>query len=584
MYLVRVNMTDRTYQVTEVPEKYKYLAGRALTSNIVADEVPPLAHPLGPNNKLVFSAGFVTGTSAPTAARISVGGKSPLTGGIKEANAGSSWGADLANMQIRGLIIEGQPKEKDRFWGLHITWDGKPKVEFFDATPYTKQPLSLVYPSIYEKFGERVSICSVGAAAEYAYSNSGVCFNDQSKRPSRYAGRGGLGAVMASKGVKFIVLDRQGAPGVEIADKALFEEGRKKMIEALRTHAITKPKGGLNSYGTAILINIMNEAGGLPTKNFSSGRFEEAPKIAGEAIFETNKDRKGKEIFNHACSPGCIIQCSNTVYAEDGSEITSCLEYESAWSLGANCGISNLDDLAMLNHLCNEYGLDTIETGTTLGVAMEAGVIPFGDSKAAINLVHEMGKGTPLGRILGAGTETTGRVYGITRVPTVKGQSIPAYEPRAVKGIGITYATSTMGADHTAGYTIAPEILGVMGKVDPLTPEGKAALSRAFQATTAFIDSSGHCLFIAFAILDIASGYQGMIEEINGVLGTNWTADDVLKFGAEVLKVERKFNEAAGISKAADRLPEFMTREPLPPHNTVFDVPEEALDSVFAEL
>ena len=584
MYLVRVNMTDRTYQVTEVPEKYKYLAGRALTSNIVADEVPPLAHPLGPNNKLVFSAGFVTGTSAPTAARISVGGKSPLTGGIKEANAGAAWGADLAVMRIRGLIIEGQPKEKDRFWGLHITWDGKPKVEFVDATPYTGKVLSQIYPPLYEKFGERVSICSVGAAAEYGYCNSGVVFNDLSKRPSRYAGRGGLGAVMASKGVKFIVLDRQGAPGVEIADKALFEEGRKKMIEALRTHAITKPKGGLNSYGTAILINIMNEAGGLPTKNFSSGRFEEAPKIAGEAIFETNKDRKGKEIFNHACSPGCIIQCSNTVYAEDGSEITSCLEYESAWSLGANLGIGNLDDVALMNHLCNDYGLDTIETGTTLGVAMEAGVIPFGDSKAAINLIHEMGKGTQLGRILGAGTETTGKVFGVTHVPVVKGQSIPAYEPRAVKGIGITYATSTMGADHTAGYTIAPEILGVMGKVDPLTPEGKAALSRAFQATTAFIDSSGHCLFIAFAILDIASGYQGMIEEINGVLGTNWTADDVLKFGAEVLKVERKFNEAAGISKAADRLPEFMTREPLPPHNTVFDVPEEALDSVYAEL
>jgi len=247
-------------------------------------------------------------------------------------------------------------------------------------------------------------------------------------------------------------------------------------------------------------------------------------------------------------------------------------------------GIGNLDDVALMNHLCNDYGLDTIETGTTLGVAMEAGVIPFGDSKAAINLIHEMGKGTQLGRILGAGTETTGKVFGVTHVPVVKGQSIPAYEPRAVKGIGITYATSTMGADHTAGYTIAPEILGVMGKVDPLTPEGKAALSRAFQATTAFIDSSGHCLFIAFAILDIASGYQGMIEEINGVLGTNWTADDVLKFGAEVLKVERKFNEAAGISKAADRLPEFMTRDPLPPHNTVFDVPEEALDSVYAEL
>jgi len=584
MYLVRVNMTDRTYQVTDVPEAYRHLAGRGLTSSIVAAEVPPLCHPLGPNNKLVFAPGFVTGTSAPTSARCSVGGKSPLTGGIKEANVGSSWAADLAVMQIGGLIIEGKPPKKDEYWGIHITWDGKPKVEFFEATQYTGKQLSQVFPAIYEKFGERVSVCSVGAVAELGYSNAGVVFNDQEKRPTRYAGRGGLGSVMASKGLKFVVLDRAGAPGVEIADKALFEEGRKKMIDALRSHAITKPKGGLNTYGTAVLINIMNEAGGLPTRNFSSGRFEGAPKIAGEAIFETVKTRKGKEIYNHACSPGCIIQCSNTYYDENGEEIASCVEYESDWALGANCGIDNLDDVARMVRLCNEYGLDTIETGTTIAVAMEAGVIPFGDSQGAINLIHEMGKGTPLGRILGAGTATAGRVYGVTRVPVVKGQSMPAYEPRAVKGIGITYATTTMGADHTAGYTIAPEILGVMGKQDPLSPEGKAALSRAFQATTAFIDSTGHCLFIAFAILDIASGYQGMIDEVNGVLGTHWTADDVLKHGAQILKTERKFNEAAGIGKEADRMPEFMKTEPLPPHNQVFDVPDEALDSVFSEL
>jgi len=161
---------------------------------------------------------------------------------------------------------------------------------------------------------------------------------------------------------------------------------------------------------------------------------------------------------------------------------------------------------------------------------------------------------------------------------------MPAYEPRAVKGIGITYATSTMGADHTAGYTIAPEIIGVMGKQDPLSIEGKAALSRAFQATTAFIDSSGHCLFTAFAILDIASGYEGMIEECNGVLGTKWSADDIVAYGTEVLKKERAFNEAAGFGKEADRLPEFMTFEPLPPHNVVFDVPESELDSVYGEL
>jgi aldehyde:ferredoxin oxidoreductase len=328
----------------------------------------------------------------------------------------------------------------------------------------------------------------------------------------------------------------------------------------------------------------MNEAGGLPTRNFSSGRFEGAAKTAGESIFEGNKARTGKEVYNHACSPGCIIQCSNTWYKLDGKEHTSCVEYESDWALGPNCGIDSLDDIAEMIQLCNAYGLDTIETGTTLAVAMEAGVIPFGDGKKAIGLVQEMGKGTPLGRVLGGGTEFTGKAYGVARVPTVKGQSMPAYEPRAVKGIGITYATTTMGADHTAGYTIAPEILSVGGKADPLSPEGKAALSRAFQATTAFIDSTGHCLFIAFAILDIPSGFEGMVEECNGVLGTHWKPEDVAKIGAEILKKERAFNEAAGLSKEHDRIPEFMKYEPLPPHNQVFDVSDDALDSVYREL
>jgi aldehyde:ferredoxin oxidoreductase len=587
MWIIRVNMTNRTYTVEAPSEAYRVLAGRALTSTLVADEVPPLCHPLGPNNKLVFSPGIVTGTPAPTSARVSVGAKSPLTGGIKESNAGSPWAADLADLRVKALVLEGQPEEKGKFWGLELSWDhaaGQPKVDFFDATPYTGQPLAEVFPKLRDKFGKKISISGCGLAGEYGCGNSGVVFNDMSDRATRYAGRGGLGSVMASKGVKFIVADRKNAPGVEIVDKALFEEGTKKMTDALRTHSITKPKGTLNSYGTAALINVLNEAGGLPTRNFSSGRFEGAPKIAGEAIFAGVKERTGKETYNHACSPGCIIQCSNTWFAQDGAEIASCVEYESAWALGADCGIDSLDDVAELIKLCNTYGFDTIETGTTIAVAMEAGVIPFGDGKGAINLVHEMGKGTPLGRILGSGTATTGRVYGVTHVPVVKGQSMPAYEPRAVKGIGITYATTTMGADHTAGYTIAPEILGVSGKVDPLSNEGKAALSRNFQTATAFIDSTGHCLFIAFAILDIASGFQGMIDECNGVLGTNWTADDVTAYGVAVLKKERAFNEAAGLKEQADRVPEFMKIEPLPPHNQVFDIPDEALDSVYKEL
>jgi aldehyde:ferredoxin oxidoreductase len=587
MWILRVNMDDQSYRVEPLPEAYKNLAGRALTSSIVAEEVPPLCHPLGPNNKVVFSPGMVTGTPAPTSARISVGAKSPLTGGIKESNAGSSWGADLAELNIRALVLEGQPKEKGKYWGLLITWDKdkkQPKAKFFNATRYANKPLSQVFPKVYQRFGKNISIGGCGIAGERAYANSGIVFNDLHERATRYAGRGGLGAVLASKGVKFIILSCKDAPGVTIVNKALFEQGRKKITEAIQAHDITKAKGGLNSYGTAVLINILNEAGGLPTRNFTSGRFEGAAKIAGEAIFEGNKQRLGKELYNHACSPGCIIQCSNTWYKEDGSEHASCVEYESDWALGADCGIDSLDDIAEMVRLCNEYGLDTIETGTTLAVAMQAGVIPFGDGKAAIKLVHDMGKGTPGGRILASGTEITGKVYGVTHVPTVKGQSMPAYEPRAVKGIGITYATTPMGADHTAGYTIAPEILGVAGKVDPLTPEGKAVLSRNFQAATAFIDSSGHCLFIAFPILDIAAGFEGMVEECNGVLGTNWTTADVAVYGAAVLKKEREFNEAAGIGKEADRIPEFMKTEPLPPHNQVFEITDEALDSVFKDL
>ena len=586
MWILRINMRNKSHSLEGVPEKYGTLGGRGLTSTIVHDEVPPLCHPLGPHNKLVFAPGMVTGTAAPTSARISVGAKSPLTQTIKESNAGSRWAPTLASFQIKALVIEEQPSAPGAFSILRLSWDKKaarPQVEFLAADEYKGKDLYEVYPKLFQRFG-KVDIAGIGVAGEYLYGNSGICFNDLVGRPSRYSGRGGLGAVMGSKGVKFIVIDPDGAPQVEVPDKALFDQGRKKLAEALQSHAITKPKGGLNSYGTAVLINIMNEAGGLPTRNFSGGRFKGAAKIAGEAIFEGNKTRLGKELYNHACSPGCIIQCSNTWHAAGGKELASCVEYESDWALGANCEIDDLDDIAELVRLCNAYGLDTIEAGTTLAVAMEAGIAPFGNGKKAIELVHEMGRGTPLGRVMGSGTETAARVLGVVRSPTVKGQSMPAYDPRAVKGIGFTYATTTMGADHTAGYTIAPEILSVGGKADPLCPEGKADLSRNFQATTAFIDSTGHCLFIAFAVLDIPSGLEGLVEEVNGLYGTRYTVDDIGKLGSEILRKERAFNEAAGFTKAHDRLPEFMTYEKLPPHNVVFDVTDETLDSVYGKL
>lgn len=577
--ILRVNMTDRTATYEELPEKYQHLAGRGLTSSIVHDEVDPTCHPLGPNNKLVFAPGLLTGTVAPTSGRVSVGAKSPLTGGVKESNAGTKWAQQLAKLGIKAIIVEGRPEEEG-WWGLHLSKDG---VQFFEADEYTDQSLYDMAPAIFERFGDRVGMMTIGTAGERKMAMAGICFNDMKNRPSRYSGRGGLGAVAGSKGLKFIIVDDTDAPGVEIADKALFDQGRKKMLNALRSHDITKPKGGLNTYGTAVLVNIINEAGAYPTRNFREGRFEDAAATGGEAIFEGNQERLGEELYNHACHPGCVIQCSNTWFDEDGEEMVSCVEYESTWALGANCGIGDLDTIGELIWLCNDLGIDTIEAGVVVGVAMDSGLADFGDGEAAIRWLDEdIRQGTSLGHILGQGGEFTANAFGNERSPTVKGQGMPAYEPRAIKGIGMTYAISTMGADHTSGYTIAPEILAVGGDVDQFDVD-KAELVRAFQQTTGFIDMSGHCLFIAFAILDIAEGFEGLVEECNGVLGTDWTGDDVTRIGQEILDKELAFNRAAGFTKADDRMPEFMRYEPLPPHNVMWDVPDETLDAVFGE-
>jgi aldehyde:ferredoxin oxidoreductase len=577
--ILRVNMTDRTAAYEEVPEKYQHLAGRGLTSTMIYDEVDPTCHPLGPNNKLVFAPGLMTGTVAPTSGRVSVGGKSPLTGTIKESNAGTKWAQQVAKLGIKAIVVEGRPEEEG-WWGLHITKDS---VEFFDAAEFTDQGLYDMAPSVFERFGDRVGMMTIGVAGEKKMAMAGISFNDMKNRPSRYSGRGGLGAVAGSKGLKFIIVDDTDAPGVELADRDLFDQGRKKMFNALRSHDITKPKGGLNTYGTAVLVNIINEAGAYPTRNFREGRFEGAAATSGEAIFEGNKERLGEELYNHACHPGCVIQCSNTWFDEQGDEMVSCIEYETTWAVGANCGIDDLDAVAKLTWLCNDLGIDTIEAGDVIGVAMDSGLAEFGDSETAIKWLDEdIRHGTPLGHILGQGTEFTANAFGNERSPTVKGQGMPAYEPRAIKGIGMTYAISTMGADHTSGYTIAPEILAVGGDVDQFDVD-KAELVRAFQQTTAFIDMSGHCLFIAFAILDIAEGFEGLVDECNGVLGTDWTGDDVTRIGQEILDKELAFNRAAGLTEADDRMPEFMTYEKLPPHDVTWDVPEETLDAVFGE-
>ena len=572
--ILRVNMNTLEAKFEDFPQDYVAFGGRALTSNIVANEVDPLCHPLGPNNKLVFAPGLVTGTKAPSSGRISIGAKSPLTGGIKEANAGTPFSQKVARMRIAAIVVEGKHPGDD-YYLLKVTWDG---VEFMKANKWANKGLYDTYKELFKEFGDKVSICGVGIAAEIMGGASGVCFSDPEGLPSRYAGRGGLGAVMASKGLKFIVVDDTDAPGVEIINQEAFDSGVKKLRDALMSHDVTKPGGALNSYGTSVLVNIINEAGGLPQRNFSAGQDDRAEKVSGEVKADIIKKRGGQR--PHFCNPGCIIQCSEVWCKPGGKDPVGVLEYESVWSLGPNCGIYDLDDIGELNRACNDLGLDTIEAGGFLGVAMEGGLTEFGNAKGALKLMDEIRKKTPTGRILANGTAFVGQAYGVTRVPTVKGQSMPAYDPRAIKGIGVTYATTPMGADHTAGYAIATEIMGVGGTADPRDPQ-KSDLSRNLQVATAAVDATGYCLFIAFAVLDIPSGLEGVVETLNGILGTSLTVDDVPGYGLGIIQKELEFNKAAGFNEKHDRIPEFMRIEKLPPTNEVFNVTDEELDKVW---
>ena len=576
--ILRIDMTNLKATYEDVPVKWSKWAGRGLTSAIVCDEVDPMCHPLGPNNKVVIAPGWVSGSpAAPSSGRTSFGGKSPLTGGIKESNAGGMSSQKIAKLRLAAIIIEGTPA-KGKWYTLIVSKDG---VKFENAAELMGKGMYEVDEILGKKYPKQ-AIIGIGPAGEMKLSNAGISVNDQENRPGRYAGRGGMGAVLASRGVKAMVITDDGAPGVEIANEELFKEGRRKLTEAIQEHGLTKKDGGLNAYGTAVLVNILNEAGGLPTRNFSAGQFEGAAKISGEAMAELCEKRGGEGTMGHGCHPGCIIKCSNIIPDEKGNAVASCVEYETTWALGANCGIDNLDYIAQMTRERNDIGLDTIEAGNTIAIAMEGGLLEFGDEKGALKSFDEIRKGTPLGRILGQGVEATAKAFGVHRVPVVKHQSMPAYEPRAVKGIGVTYATTPMGADHTAGYTIAPEIAGVSGKLDPLSDEGKAELSLTFQAATAFIDSSGYCLFIAFPILDIAKGWEGMAESVAGVTGLKITGTDVIGIGKEILKMERLFNERAGFTANDDRPPEFMREEILPPHNVKWTITDEQLDSVYS--
>jgi aldehyde:ferredoxin oxidoreductase len=561
---LRVNLNSGSIQTQDVPEVYTRYGGRALIARLLLDEVDPGCDPLGPNNMLVFAPGLLAGTAVSSTGRLSIGAKSPLTGGIKEANVGGVAGDKLGRLGIKAILVEGLASKDDLVF-LHVN---SQEAKLLPASEIKGLGTYATASSLQSRFGTDVSILAVGPAGEMGMRGAGVAVTDDLfGQPGRMAARGGLGAVMGNKGLKAIVIDDTDAKAPPLHDPETFGEASRRFARELIESPKTGRQGSMHNYGTAAIMNAVQEIGALPTRNFSLGQFSGKEQIGPERLREVILERGGK--VGQRCMAGCVIQCCNMFVDPEGEPIVSTLQFETLALIGSNLEIDDLDQIAHLNRTCNDLGLDTIEMGATLGVAMEAGLAPFGDGQAASRLLQEVADGTPLGRILGNGAQIAGQVLGATRIPAARGQAFPGYDPRALKGNGVTYATSAMGADHTAGNTI-----GARTTSDPLSPEGKGELSRELQRVAAMLDMTGLCLFARPPIL---ADPELMVTLLNSRYGWTWDVEDLVQAEDEVLHMEREFNRRVGFTPAHDRLPEIFSNEPLPPHDAVFDVNAEEL-------
>ena len=569
--ILRVNMKEAGIRWEPVPPDYEQLGGRALIAKLLLSEIPPACDALGPHNKLIFTPGLLGGAIVATAGRLSVGAKSPLTGGIKEANAGGTAGDALGKLAIKAIVVEEQPKNKE-FYILELDVDTAKLIPADDSLRHIGTYATS--DRLQERYGADATVICIGQAGEYLMTGAGISTTGERDQRSNHAARGGLGAVMGSKGLKAVVIRKAVGKAIQLHDEELFRKAAKAYAQKLITDPKLGTKGSQHLYGTASIVGAVNEMGSLPTRNFSEGKFEHAAQLRGEKLRELVLAREGK--VGTRCMPGCVIACRNLYPDESGKPIVGTVQYETIALVGSNLGLGNLDDVATLNYMCNDFGLDTIETGAALGVALEAGLAKFGDIEGIVGLLKQVGEGTVLGRVLGCGAVTTGKVLGIRRVPVALGQAMPGYDPRTLKGNGVTYATSPQGADHTAGNAF-----GARNEVPPLGTAGQKELSLRLQIIAAMLDSTGLCLFGRPPII---ANPQLMIDMINGIYGWGWTKEDYDRFNRDVLRTELEFNRRAGITKTDYRIPEYMREEPLPPHNAVFDVPDSDLDSVFDTL
>lgn len=547
--MIRVDMTTQTARFEPFPAEWKLLGGRALSAKILLAECDPKCDPLGPGNVLVMAPGVMSGTAAPTSGRISIGAKSPLTGGIKEANAGGNPGQDLMKLGVRAIVVKGQPQDANKRYGLEVTADG---VAVVPADEYKGQWNYALCENLGKKYAT-ASFISIGPAGEMRLAGASVaCTDGDARHPARHAARGGLGAVMGSKGLKFVSVDAGKRPVRRPADMKAFMDFSKTFTRDY----LAGPQ--MFKTGTSSIVPIANMLNTFPSRNRTSGQFEHAASLDGARIVESFATRGGGM---HNCMTGCIVKCSNVVHDADGNYKTSALEFETLTLLGANCGIASWEDVADLDRLCDEIGLDTIETGAAIGIYMDSGGMEFGDAAGAKRILREIAEGTELGQAIGNGAVSIGKKRKHHRVPVVKGQALPAWDPRPLKATGVTYATSPMGADHTAGLIINPGL--------PLDQFARA--SQESQIVNAACDSSGFCQFLQPTVSEIAKFYALLY-------GEEVTREQVAEIGWSCLADEWAFNDRAGFTAADDDLPACLREEGVGPNQVMkFDVPTSVI-------
>lgn len=565
--VVRVNTNTAAISSEDFKEEYKTLGNRGLIARVMTDEVDPQCDPLGPDNKLIICSGILAGTSVTTAHRTSVGGKSPLTGGIKEANAGGNVGSLLAQHAIKMIIFEDQP-DGDTWRILKINADGQP--ELMDASEYVGMNTYAFVEKMHDTFGDKIGVMAIGTAGEQLCKVSTVQVTDfTTKHPARVAARGGLGAVLGSKKIKAVVVEK---PAVSFkfpyADKEIFDRGNKSFVN---TFLADGPHKGLSAVGTVVLVDLTAATGMLPVKNFSAAAYEpeKLAKLNPQAWMAKVAENGGKT--GVPCQPGCLVKCSNVYNNSKGEFITSGIEYETYALAGPNCDITNIDFIAQLDRICDDFGVDTIEAGCALGILMDEGKLTWGDAEAALDVLQQMSEGkTELGKLMAQGADYLGKAIGAKRIPTAKKQALAAYDPRNLKGAGVTYATSPMGADHTAGLTFMPGI-------DHTAKEGKVQLSLEAQIRMAAADNF-MCSFAFDNGLMDPTIYPDIMQ---GAFGIEWNMEKMMALGRNTLKLEWAWNRAAGLQPEDDRLPQFFYDETSPMTNSKYDIAPEELQTIF---